>query len=127
MVKFNKKNITIFIIVILLAIFPFLLSLFNYECPYKKFFNLYCPGCGTTRMFKSLFKLQFYQAFRFNPLMFIIFVVVIPIYLILNIISYKKDKKFLKISKKQIIMFFIVMLIYFVVRNTVIYFIPTEI
>ena len=123
----KNKNITIIIIVIFLFIFPFLLSLLNYECPYKKFFNIYCPGCGTTRMFESLFKLQFYQAFRFNPLMFILFVIVMPIYLILNVISYKKNKKFLKITTKQIVIFFIILIIYFIVRNVENYFIPTEI
>lgn len=37
------------------------------------FFELtghYCPGCGITRLFLSLFQLRFYQAFRYNPLVF---------------------------------------------------------
>ena len=128
--EFTKKNIAIVTIAILLSIaFIVFLDIINYECIYRKLFNLYCPGCGMTRMLKSLFSLDFYQAFRYNPLMFIIFVFVLPVYLILNIISYIKKKKFIKITKAEIIIFILIMLIYFVLRNLEIgeYLIPTKV
>lgn len=31
----------------------------------------YCPGCGGTRMMIALFQGNLYQAFRYNPLLFI--------------------------------------------------------
>lgn len=42
-------------------------------CFYHEFLGWYCPGCGISRMFFSMFELDFYQAFRFNPLLFILF------------------------------------------------------
>ena len=40
-------------------------------CPIYKFTGFYCPGCGITRMLSSLMNGRFYQAFRYNPLVFI--------------------------------------------------------
>ena len=34
--------------------------------------NVFCPGCGITRMIFSLINLEFVQAFRYNPLVFIL-------------------------------------------------------
>jgi len=39
-------------------------------CMFKSITNLYCPGCGITRMFLSLFQLDFTKAFYSNPLIF---------------------------------------------------------
>lgn len=128
--KLNKKNIAIIIIAILLSIISFIiLDYFHYECPYRKFFHIYCPGCGTSRMIKALFRLDIYQAFRYNPLMFIIIVILLPIYIIMNVIKYIHSKTFYKITKKQIIILFIIMILYFILRNLEIgvYFIPTEV
>ncbi len=116
--KNKKKYIAISIIAILFCIgFIFLLDYIHYECPYRKFLHIYCPGCGTTRMIKSLIKLDIYQAFRYNPLMFIILIILLPIYIILNIITYLKEKKFIKITKSQLIIFVMILIIYFVLRK----------
>ena len=40
-------------------------------CPIKALTGLNCPGCGITRMFVALFHGDIYQAFRYNPLVFI--------------------------------------------------------
>ncbi|NLI89694.1 MAG: DUF2752 domain-containing protein [Epulopiscium sp.] len=40
-------------------------------CIFNKITGLYCPGCGMTRAVNSCFKFNFYQAFRFNALLFI--------------------------------------------------------
>ena len=39
-------------------------------CIIKNLFGIDCAGCGATRMFGALLKLDFYQAFRYNPFMF---------------------------------------------------------
>lgn len=40
-------------------------------CIFYKVTGLYCPGCGTGRMMMSLISLNIYQAFRYNPAVFI--------------------------------------------------------
>ena len=68
------------ILVILLSIK--ILDLIHFRCLFKYLFNFYCAGCGTTRMIKSLIKLDFYQSFRYNPGVFILSIMLF-IYLIL--------------------------------------------
>ena len=41
-------------------------------CPVRLLTGFYCPGCGVSRMVLSLIKLDFYGAFRYNPLVFIL-------------------------------------------------------
>ncbi len=41
-------------------------------CPTRLLTGLYCPGCGSTRMIHSLLHLRFFEAFDFNPLMFLL-------------------------------------------------------
>lgn len=38
-------------------------------CMFYKFTGLYCPGCGAGRACYAILHGQFYQAFRYNPLM----------------------------------------------------------
>lgn len=40
-------------------------------CIFNKITGLYCPGCGITRMILSILKGDIYQAFRYNPIIFI--------------------------------------------------------
>ena len=42
-------------------------------CFYYLTTGFYCPGCGTSRMFLSLFQLQFADAFHYNPVVLILF------------------------------------------------------
>lgn len=41
-------------------------------CFWHEITGLYCPGCGITRMLESIVLGDFYQAFRYNPLCFIL-------------------------------------------------------
>ena len=43
------------------------------QCFYMENFGVKCPGCGTTRMFLSMVKLDFISAFKYNPVMFVLF------------------------------------------------------
>ena len=80
-------------------------------CLFHKFTNLYCPGCGITRMFLSLLKLDFYQAFRYNPLVFLLLVFFIPVKILIKNIP-KKYKNY-----ASYFLVFVVVL-YGVLRNT---------
>ncbi len=42
------------------------------SCPSKTLLGLNCPGCGSQRLIHNLFHLNFGEAFRYNPLLFIL-------------------------------------------------------
>ena len=85
------------------------------DCPIKKITGLNCPGCGITRMLLSILQLDFYQAFRYNPLLFICLPFFIFFYLE-SIIS-KKEPLYNKIPTKVWIIIIIVFIIYGILRN----------
>ena len=74
-----------FLIIISILILEDIISI---PCPFHFITGLYCPGCGITRMIKSILKLDFYQAFRYNQLLFILlpFFIIIIIDLFISII-----------------------------------------
>lgn len=43
---------------------------FSLFCPIYRFFGVYCPGCGVSRMFFHLFRLEFGAAFSSNCVVF---------------------------------------------------------
>lgn len=83
----KKKASFILFCIILLFVYFIIYELlgFSIPCLFHKITNLYCPGCGVTRLLFSLLKLDFYQAFRYNPLIFILLI----LYIIYKLISLK--------------------------------------
>ena len=81
-------------------------------CPIKAITGLECPGCGITRMFVALFHGNIYQAFRYNPLVFI----ELPIIFIL-LFLYKYKKEYRKLINILFAMLLIVTIVYGVLRN----------
>lgn len=68
-------------ILVLLFFFYFYLNRtygFSIPCIFHEITGFYCPGCGITRTFFSLLKLDIVQAFRYNALV----VCLIPIFAI---------------------------------------------
>lgn len=45
---------------------------FSISCPFYRLTGWYCPGCGITRLLFSIMSGDFYHAFRYNPLVFIL-------------------------------------------------------
>lgn len=116
----NKKYIKIVILLlffILVYIYTLIAQRLNIsiDCPIYELTGFYCPGCGITRMFIAIFSLDFYQAFRYNPLLFILLIVYIG-YIIIEIV-FKKTLSNKMLVKIGIILVFIV-LIYTILRNT---------
>lgn len=111
-------NVVLFIIAILITSFTFLyiIKLIDFKCVFKEIFNVYCAGCGTTRMVESILKLDLYQAFRYNPLMFILFII-LGIYMIYQIFVYIKKGSILKINIKVLIIIASLLIIYMIIRN----------
>lgn len=93
-------------------------------CPIKALTGLNCPGCGITRMFVALFHGNIYQAFRYNPLVFI----ELPIIAIL-ILLYRFNKKSRKVVNILFIVLLVITVVYGVLRNIPIFYFlaPTQV
>ena len=116
-----KKRLFKVLLVLLISIivFSFLIKFLNiihFKCLFKYLFNFYCAGCGTTRMIESIFKLEFYQAFRYNPLMFILIIFMI-IYILYFIYNYIFKNKIILPNFKMFIIIIIILFIYMILRN----------
>lgn len=124
----KKRIINIFTLIITLVLILLFLKLINYKCIYRELFNIYCAGCGFTRMIESIINLKFYQAFRYNPLFFILFIIFIP-YFIYQVYIYIRYSNIKKPSLKLLIILVIILSIYMVLRNIPLfnYLIPTKI
>ena len=124
----KKRIINIFTLIITLVLILLFLKLINYKCIYRELFNIYCAGCGFTRMIESIINLKFYQAFRYNPLFFILFIIFIP-YFIYQVYLYIRYCNIKKPSLKLLIILVIILSIYMVLRNIPLfnYLIPTKI
>jgi len=124
----KKRIINIFTLIITLVLILLFLKLINYKCIYRELFNIYCAGCGFTRMIESIINLKFYQAFRYNPLFFILFIIFIP-YFIYQVYLYIRYGNIKKPSLKLLIILVIILFIYMVLRNIPLfnYLIPTKI
>ena len=113
---------------VLAFIWILILEKIHYKCPFLNYLHIYCAGCGGTRMMHSLIRLDFYQAFRYNPLLFI-FLILGLIYLLIMIIVYIKKKELILPSKFTLIAILLVLLIYMILRNieAFSFLIPTEV
>lgn len=94
MIKYSKMKL-ILILISFLIIYFILSELLDVgiPCLFYEITGYYCPGCGITRLLFSLLKLDFYQAFRYNPLIFIL-IIITGIYWLVKFIL----KKFMNIS-----------------------------
>lgn len=124
----KKRIINIFTLIITLVLILLFLKLINYKCIYRELFNIYCAGCGFTRMIESIINLKFYQAFRYNPLFFILFIIFIP-YFIYQVYIYIRYSNIKKPSLRLLIILVIILSIYMFLRNIPLfnYLIPTKI
>ena len=114
----NKKRIII-LFVFLIIIYLCIHFKFFIPCPILLVIKKYCPGCGITRMFLSLLSLDFYQAFRYNPLIFISLPILLPYLLYqLYIWLYQKQDFLIKYYPKKALWFLLfIVVIYGVIRN----------
>ena len=115
------KNIIISIILlILLLIYVLVGNKVNLyiPCPIKFITGLYCPGCGITRMILSILKGDLYQAFRYNPLVFILTPFLIFYFLEISISKICNKKSICKKIPNYVFYILIVALVvYGVLRN----------
>ncbi len=93
-----------------------LMDFINFKCIFKYLFGIYCAGCGTTRMIKAMFSLQFYQAFRYNPFVFILLIIGV-LYALYLMITYVKTGKIKIPSFKILLIIIFLLFIYMILRN----------
>ena len=80
MLKLDRKSdrlklvLLIASIVVSFAVLTYVSTIYRYgeyECPVHKLTGLQCPGCGGTRMLKSIMRFDIKSAFLFNPYMLV--------------------------------------------------------
>lgn len=86
-IKKHKKTIMLYLTVLLFVAVFYLV----YNCPFKYFFGICCPGCGMTRATLSFFTLDFKQAFYYHPAVFLM-----PVGIIVFFLRKKIPKNILK-------------------------------
>jgi len=80
--------------------------------------GLYCPGCGVSRMCLSILQGDFYLAFRYNPLLFLI-LPLLGFYFIRQAVNYIRGVKWQMSNWESIVwkVLVVVLIIFGVVRN----------
>ena len=115
-----KKIIKYSIIAILLIIYLILSHKYNIyiPCPIHFLTGYNCPGCGLTRMLFSILKLDFYQAFRYNPFLFILLFPSLIIYINYLYSKYKnKISWYSKIPNQVWYTLLVLLIVYGILRN----------
>ena len=116
----KKKLLKIVILLAVLVTYLIVGKKFNIfiKCPIHEIFHVYCPGCGLTRMLLAFLKLDFYQAFRYNPLLFILTPLAILLLIEQLYSDYKKKKSiYHKIPNYVWYILIALLLIYAILRN----------
>lgn len=114
------EKIIISIVIFFILISSIYLIFFgNVLCPIYTNFSFYCPGCGITRMLRSLINLEFYQAFRYNMLAFLLMISFI-IYVVICLWK----KKLIKIDKKILYLILLLVVLFTILRNIFPFFAP---
>jgi hypothetical protein len=109
-----KDFVILFVIFLIYAVLIIKFDI-GIPCVFYEITGLYCPGCGITRLCISLFEVDIYQAFRYNPIIFID-VPIIFILFVLNIL-FKDKKSIKKITNILIIILAVITVIFGVLRN----------
>ncbi len=88
----------------------------SYECPLKKYFGIDCAGCGVMRMVISIINLDFYQAFRYNMLFFLL-LMFLMVYLFYVVVCKVRGVSFYKVSYKVGIVIWVLIIGFGILRN----------
>ena len=90
---------------------------YRIQCPIHQTTHYNCPGCGTTRLMEALFfHGDLYQAFRWNPYVFIMWPVVILFWLYQNVFYIIKSKMS-KYTIIFIVLFLVTLTVFGIIRN----------
>ncbi len=121
-ITFNKEKICLSIKITSILLFISIIFLYlNHKfsffipCIFHKITGFWCPGCGITRMLISILKLDFYQAFRYNPLLFTL----LPFFSIYGVAYYINwlENRQLNLPKIIWIILLIIVIFFMILRN----------
>lgn len=120
----KRYKLLILLIIFLLSLVCFYYYIFNHynigiSCLFHELTGLDCPGCGITRLLFSLLELDFYQAFRYNPLIFISlpFLIFYLIDYIIKTFTNRSNYLYKRINNKTWLILFFIVLIFGILRN----------
>lgn len=82
-------------------------------CIFRLITGLKCPLCGATTLAVSLFRLNIYDAFMSNPVLFVVSPFIIAVWHI----RYIQTDKAIKMSRKNEMIILIALIIYATIRN----------
>ena len=102
-----------------LFIFTSISGIIKLDCIFKKLFNISCPGCGLTRSFRALLRLDIITSFKYNifgPVLFVILVIGV-IFLIIDII--KGEDKTIKYTYKILSKYYYIVIICLIISMIV--------
>ena len=124
----NFKDSLIMILILLLFFVLGKVFTIYIPCLFHLITGLYCPGCGVTRMIYALASFDFYQAFRYNMLLFILFPFFIFFVLNYFYATYKnKEPLFKKVPQFIWYILIVILILWGILRNIFPYFAPTVI
>ena len=89
-IKLKKEYLLVLVLLIVLSIYVFFQDPAKgpiLPCIILITTGYYCPGCGMTRAVNSLMHLEFYKAFRYNALIFIL-----PVLFLIHLFKHKEFK-----------------------------------
>ncbi len=114
----KKRIISLGIIALFLLLWLFDVIKIPLFCPIYQLTHLYCPGCGITRMLKSLLRGHFYQAFRYNPLVFLTLPFAL-LYVLDQYIAFQKHKKAITSHLEPYLWYILIVIfiVYGILRN----------
>ncbi len=110
------KNKTVLLLILAFFVNLVIVITFKFECPWNKYLGIDCAGCGATRMLLSILRLDFYQAFRFNPFMFVLFTIVL-LYFIYVLFCKTLKKSYFIPGFKTAIVLIILLVVFMILRN----------
>ncbi len=87
-------------------------------CTFLETTHMYCPGCGGTRAMMALFHGHIFKSLSYNPTVFfgVALIMYYEITVLMTILSKKKRVYYTK-SMKPVIIYVIIVLAFFIIRN----------
>lgn len=120
--KENIKLLKIFLGLLAYYIFSSITHIYI-PCIFHLITGFYCPGCGVTRMLIAISHGDFYKAFRYNQLLFITFPFFVLLIIDLIICNFKGKKAIIyKIPNWLYTIYFVICIIFMIIRNIFPYF-----